>query len=145
MRGAGISFSVSTIMHKKWALFLVIPLCTLTAVAQHEHHMMDPMSMDVPMSLAFSLHLPMTRNGSGGAGPEVRCLYASPFRAVQSRRVNALTLGLTYDVPEIAHTRLAIGGHLTGSYTRRKLHGLYGKDPMGGGVFIRVYPGLMKI
>jgi len=59
--------------------------------------------------------------------------------------VNALTLGLTYDVLEIAHTRLAVGGHLMGFYTGRKLHTLYGKDPMSGEVFIRVYPGLMKM
>jgi hypothetical protein len=59
--------------------------------------------------------------------------------------VNALTLGLTYDVLEVAHTRLAIGGHLMGFYTSSKLHPLYGKDPMSGEIFIRVYPGLMKM
>lgn len=59
--------------------------------------------------------------------------------------VNALTIGLTYDVLEIAHTRLALGGHVTGFYASKQLHGLYGKDPMGGEVFIRIYPGMSRM
>jgi hypothetical protein len=52
------------------------------AIAQHEHHMQQDsmphhaMQMKVPMSHAFSLHLPMTRNGSGtGWLPDAAPMY----------------------------------------------------------------------
>jgi hypothetical protein len=52
------------------------------AFAQHEHHMQTDsvphheMQMKVPMSHAFSLHLPMTRNGSGtGWLPDAAPMY----------------------------------------------------------------------
>lgn len=75
------------------AVFMLLICCNLfaNAFAQHEHHMdtskpamkndmnmnmnMD-MPMDVPMSHAFSLNLPMNRNGSGTAWlPDASPMY----------------------------------------------------------------------
>ena len=59
--------------------------------------------------------------------------------------VNAFTLGLNYDVLQIAKTRLAVGGHLTFYHADNKLDDLYGKNPLSGQLFLRIYPGLMKM
>ena len=59
--------------------------------------------------------------------------------------VNALTLGLTYDIFEVAKTRLAVGGHLIFFHATEKLDNLYGKNPVGAEVFLRIYPSLMKM
>jgi hypothetical protein len=59
--------------------------------------------------------------------------------------VNALTLGLTYDILSISKTRLAIGGHMTWFRPDQKLASLYGKTPLAGEIFFRIYPALMKM
>jgi len=59
--------------------------------------------------------------------------------------VNAITLGLNYDVLHIGSLNLAAGGQLTYYSPDNRLNSLYGKNPMGGEVFLRLYPRLMKM
>lgn len=60
-------------------------------------------------------------------------------------RVNALTLGLNYDLFSLGKLRIAAGGQLTGYQADRRLNSLYGKNPLGGEIFLRIYPSLMKM
>ncbi|MFX1705691.1 hypothetical protein PV783_17115 [Chitinophaga sp. CC14] len=59
--------------------------------------------------------------------------------------VNALTAGFSYDLLNIAKTRLALGGQFSVFLSDRSLHDLYGKNPMAMEVFLKLYPGLMKM
>lgn len=59
--------------------------------------------------------------------------------------INALTLGLNYDLVKLGPLNLAAGGQLTYYAADSNLNSLYGKDPMGGEVFLRLYPRLMKM
>lgn len=59
--------------------------------------------------------------------------------------VNALSLGLNYDVLNLKKFRGAIGGQLSFYNTNSALNNLYGKTPVGGQVFFRIYPSLMKM
>jgi hypothetical protein len=58
--------------------------------------------------------------------------------------VNALTLGINYDLFKIGPLNLAAGSQLTYYAADNRLNSLYGKNPMGGEVFLRLYPRLMK-
>lgn len=59
--------------------------------------------------------------------------------------VNALTLGLNHDLFRWSKFRLAGGAHLTGFSADSRLNSLYGKNPLSGQVFLRLYPALMKM
>jgi len=59
--------------------------------------------------------------------------------------VNALTLGLNYDLFYIGKFRVAAGGQLSAYHADNRLDNLYGKNPYAGEVFLRIYPGLMKM
>lgn len=59
--------------------------------------------------------------------------------------VNALTLGLNYDLFYIGKIRIAAGGQLSAYHANNRLDNLYGKNPFAGEVFLRIYPGLMKM
>lgn len=59
--------------------------------------------------------------------------------------INAITLGLNYDLFKIGPLNLAAGGQLTYYAADRKLNSLYGKNPLGGEVFLRLYPRMMKM
>jgi hypothetical protein len=59
--------------------------------------------------------------------------------------VNAITLGFNYDLVEVAHTSIALGSQVSLFHTEEKLNSLYGKNPMALEVFLRMYPGLMKM
>ncbi len=59
--------------------------------------------------------------------------------------VHAFTLGLNYDLLHIGQTRLAGGGQYTIYHADNRLNNLYGKNPMGFEVYLRLYPGLMKM
>jgi len=59
--------------------------------------------------------------------------------------VNEWTLGLTYDLVELAKTRLALGAHATWFHGAERLWGLYGRNPVGAEFFLRIYPALMKM
>lgn len=58
--------------------------------------------------------------------------------------VNAITLGLNYDLFKLGPLNLAAGGQLTWYGADSRLNSLYGSNPMGGEVFLRLYPRLMK-
>ncbi|WP_428329309.1 hypothetical protein [Mucilaginibacter sp.] len=58
--------------------------------------------------------------------------------------VNAITLGINYDLFKLGPLNLAAGGQLTYYAADSQLNGLYGKNPMGGEVFLRLYPRLMN-
>jgi hypothetical protein len=59
--------------------------------------------------------------------------------------VNALSLGLNYDILKFSKFRTALGGQVSFYNTNNALNNLYGKNPVGGQVFIRIYPALMKM
>lgn len=59
--------------------------------------------------------------------------------------VNALTAGVSYDLFNIAKTRLALGGQFSVFFDDKALHDLYGKNPMSLEVYLRIYPGLMRM
>ncbi|TCD07569.1 hypothetical protein EZ449_13570 [Pedobacter frigidisoli] len=59
--------------------------------------------------------------------------------------VNALSLGLNYDVFNLGKFRTAIGGQVSLYKANAMLDNLYGKNPIGAQVFIRIYPALMKM
>jgi len=59
--------------------------------------------------------------------------------------VNALTLGFNYDLFSIGKFRVAAGGQLTGYHADSRLNSLYGKNPVSGEVFLRIYPSLIKM
>jgi hypothetical protein len=56
--------------------------------------------------------------------------------------VNAITIGMNYDVLKLGPLNLAAGGQLTYYATDSQLNSLYGKNPMGAEVFLRLYPRL---
>lgn len=58
--------------------------------------------------------------------------------------VNAITLGINYDVLKIGALRLAAGTQGSLYAADARLDGLYGKNPMAGQVYLRLYPALMK-
>jgi len=59
--------------------------------------------------------------------------------------VNALSVGLNYDVIKLKKFRAAIGGQVSVYNTNNNLNNLYGKNPVGAQVFLRIYPALMKM
>jgi len=59
--------------------------------------------------------------------------------------VNAITLGLNYDLFHVGPLNLAAGGQLSYYGADSRLNSLYGKNPMAGEVFLRLYPRLMKM
>jgi len=58
--------------------------------------------------------------------------------------VNALTLGINYDLFKLGPLNLAAGGQLTYYDADSRLNNLYGQNPIGGEVFLRLYPRLTK-
>ncbi|GAA0564258.1 hypothetical protein GCM10009415_53270 [Chitinophaga japonensis] len=59
--------------------------------------------------------------------------------------VNALTIGFNYNVLEVKKTILAVGGHLIWFHPDQTLADLYGKNPLSLEVYLRIYPGLMRM
>jgi hypothetical protein len=59
--------------------------------------------------------------------------------------VNAVTLGLNYDLLYIGKIRVATGGQLSWYQADNRLNNLYGKNPVAGEVFLRIYPSLMQM
>lgn len=56
--------------------------------------------------------------------------------------VNAVTVGANYDLLKMGPLNIAAGGQLTYYVVTDKLKSLYGTGPIGGEVFLRVYPRL---
>ena len=59
--------------------------------------------------------------------------------------VNAFTLGVNYDVLQLAKTRLSAGTQFSYYNADERLNPLYGKNPMAVEVYLRIYPALMKV
>lgn len=59
--------------------------------------------------------------------------------------VNAITLGLNYELLAIGSTRMAGGGQFTFYQSDAQLNTLYGKNPMAFEIFLRFYPALMEM
>ncbi len=59
--------------------------------------------------------------------------------------VNAFTAGFNYDILQVGQTRLAGGSQLTFYHAGSRLNSLYGKNPMAVEVYLRIYPGIMKM
>lgn len=59
--------------------------------------------------------------------------------------VNAFTLGFNYDLLNIGKAKVAGGSQFTLYSADSRLNNLYGKNPMAFEVYIRLYPGLMRM
>ena len=59
--------------------------------------------------------------------------------------VHAWTAGFNFDLLNVGQTRLAGGSQLAFYKTGEKLNDLYGKHPLALELYIRLYPGLMKM
>lgn len=59
--------------------------------------------------------------------------------------INAITAGLNYDFLNLRATRLALGSQFTLYHADKNLNTLYGKNPMAFEVYLRLYPGMMKM
>lgn len=59
--------------------------------------------------------------------------------------VNALTLGLNYDLLQLNKTKIAVGTHFTFYKDPSALYNLYGKNPTAVEVYLRIYPSMMKM
>ncbi|HEY1038768.1 MAG TPA: hypothetical protein VGF30_05145 [Bacteroidia bacterium] len=59
--------------------------------------------------------------------------------------INALSVGLSYDVVNSKALRMALGGQGTYYSADSRLNSLYGKNPLSGQLFLRIYPPRMKI
>jgi hypothetical protein len=59
--------------------------------------------------------------------------------------VNAYSLGFNYDLLQLNKTIIALGSHFTLYNEDKKLYSLYGKNPTAFEVYVRIYPGLMKM
>jgi hypothetical protein len=57
--------------------------------------------------------------------------------------VHAFTAGLNYDLFPLGQTKVAAGGHLTFFSPDQRLSSLYGQNPLGAQIYLRLYPGLM--
>ena len=59
--------------------------------------------------------------------------------------VYAYTLGINYDLLQLNKTRIAVGTHFSFYDDAPKLYSLYGKNPIAAEVYLRIYPGIMKM
>lgn len=59
--------------------------------------------------------------------------------------VNAFTLGVSYDILQVGKTNIALGTQLSLYKADKRLDALYGRNPMAGQVYIRIYPSAMKM
>ncbi|WP_223151460.1 hypothetical protein [Chitinophaga varians] len=101
----------------KIPLLLIACVCcfNLPLIAQHEHHNMGQMKdstgkkggmehMQMPMSHAFSLNLPMNRNGSGSSWlPDVSPMYGYMFHSRKWMYMVHGNVFLRYTYQDIGH------------------------------------------
>lgn len=59
--------------------------------------------------------------------------------------VHAYTIGVNYDLLQINKAKIAVGSHFTFYNEDKKLYSLYGKNPTALEVYLRIYPGFMKM
>lgn len=59
--------------------------------------------------------------------------------------VNALTLGLNYNVLNVKQATVALGSHVTWFHADTRLNDLYGRNPLSWEIYLRIFPRLMKM
>jgi len=59
--------------------------------------------------------------------------------------VNVFTVGFNYDLLNIGQTRLALGAQGSLYHVPSSLDKLYGNNPLAAELYIRIYPGMMKM
>jgi len=59
--------------------------------------------------------------------------------------VNEIVAGASYDLLHVQPVNIAIGGQLSLYHASSQLDALYGKNPMGGEIYLRIYPAVMKM
>ncbi len=59
--------------------------------------------------------------------------------------INAFTLGFNQQLFHLGKTNVAIGAQATLNLSPQALQSLYGKTPVGAEIFLRIFPGLMKM
>ena len=58
--------------------------------------------------------------------------------------VHAFTAGANYNLFNLGKTKVALGGHFTFFNPDKELSTLYGQNPLGGQIYLRFYPSLMR-
>ena len=58
--------------------------------------------------------------------------------------VSTLTVGAGFDLAQISKVTLAVGAQLSFNHTTTSLSNLYGSNPIGGEVYLHIYPRLMN-
>lgn len=72
-------------------------------------------------------------------------LAETAFTAHEIFSINAFTFGINYDLFSIDKIRFASGGQFTIYEADNQLNSLYGKTPISGQVFLRIYPSLIRM
>lgn len=75
---------------------------------------------------------------------EELALDESIFNEAKLYPVHAFTGGLSYDLLNIGKTKMAIGGQASVYRPSAELRGLYGKAPVAGELYLRIYPAAMN-
>ena len=66
-----------------------------------------------------------------------------PFGHDDVFNVNALTVGLNYDIAKLNPIWLSVGAQASLNIADKRLDNLYGNNPMAAQIYVRVYPMLM--
>lgn len=137
-----------SIMKKIGSIFLLF--LSFSALAQHEHHQVDTAEEDmlsVPMSHAFSLSLPMNRNGSGtGWLPDASPMYGYMLHTSEWMYMVHGNIFLRYNNQDITDKGsrgdskvdapnwiMAMGQRRTGSRGLFRFSSMFSLDPLFGG------------
>jgi hypothetical protein len=75
---------------------------------------------------------------------EELALNPADFKIDALYAVNITSTGATYDILRGHPINIALGGQFSLDHAGEKLDVLYGKNPIGGEIFLRIYPSLMK-
>lgn len=135
-------------MKKIGSIFLLF--LSFSALAQHEHHQVDTAEEDmlsVPMSHAFSLSLPMNRNGSGtGWLPDASPMYGYMLHTSEWMYMVHGNIFLRYNNQDITDKGsrgdskvdapnwiMAMGQRRTGSRGLFRFSSMFSLDPLFGG------------
>ena len=71
-------------------------------------------------------------------------LDSSRYSGEEIYHITTITLGMNYDIMKLGPLNLAAGSQLSYYVADNRLNALYGKNPMAGEVFIRIYPRLFE-
>lgn len=97
-------------------------------------------SVLIESSLSFGKNALYTRGEWLQKGADELLLPATDYAHHGLYQVAAVSLGYSRDLVELANTRLALGGHLTAYFPQSELAPVYGQMPIGGQVYLHIYP-----